>query len=310
MDLGALMAAAGERSPMPFHEVRTPNPRVIAHIDGDYMAYFAAGNDNCDAGDARRNVLARVSRLLSISGAGKAVMHLTHDTSTKGERFLAATTQPYQGQRKQGRKPKNWEFLRHYLETYEGPAFTPKVWMTREADDGIAYVCDSVARHHKLLHVVHSADKDMRMFCGVHVSWDDFYITEVPLDSYDVQGRDGKQYGHKWFWIQLLTGDSADHIPGLPGVGPATAEQLLVGTDSNASAAPIVFGEYARVRGEDWRDYFAEQAVLLWMRTDRDADLLNVLGLPELQGERMREAFDRLAERVGSARRRLESLNE
>ncbi|ASZ72019.1 exonuclease [Xanthomonas phage phi Xc10] len=306
MDLSALMAAAGERSPMPVQVVRQHNPRVIAHVDGDYMAYFAAGSENCSAGDARRNVLSRCAQLKHISGAGKIVMHLTHAASTKGDRFLAATTQPYQGQRQAGRKPNNWAFLREWMETYEGDAFTPKIWLTREADDGIAYVNEGAALHHNILHVVHSADKDMRMFCGVHVDWDGYGITEVPLGAYDIVGENGLQYGHKWFWMQMLHGDTADNIPGLPKVGKVTAEQLLLDTKDNLEAVQLVSGKYSEVLGADWRKTFAEQAVLLWMRTDRDAELLDVLKL-DVFGPQLKQAFYDLAEDVNEKRAILEA---
>ncbi|QEG09627.1 exonuclease [Xanthomonas phage Pagan] len=306
MDLSALMAAAGERSPMPVQVVRQHNPRVIAHVDGDYMAYFAAGSENCSAGDARRNVLSRCAQLKHISGAGKIVMHLTHGASTKGDRFLAATTQPYQGQRQAGRKPNNWAFLREWMETYEGDAFTPKIWLTREADDGIAYVNEGAALHHNILHVVHSADKDMRMFCGVHVDWEGYGITEVPLGAYDIVGENGLQYGHKWFWMQMLHGDTADNIPGLPKVGKVTAEQLLLDTKDNLEAVQLVSGKYSEVLGADWRKTFAEQAVLLWMRTDRDAELLDVLKL-DVFGPQLKQAFYDLAEDVNEKRAILEA---
>ncbi|AMW36085.1 exonuclease [Xanthomonas phage XAJ24] len=307
MDLSALMAAAAERSPMPDAKpVRQHNPRVIAHVDGDYMAYFAAGSENCSAGEARRNVLSRCAQLKHISGAGKVVMHLTHGASTKGDRFLAATTRPYQGQRQAGRKPNNWAFLRDWMETYEGDAFTPKIWMTREADDGIAYVNEGAAIHANILHAVHSADKDMRMFCGMHVDWDGFGITSVPPGSYDVVGENGLQYGHKWFWMQMLHGDGADNIPGLPDVGKVTAEQLLLDTKDNAEAVKLVSGKYSEVLGTEWRKTFAEQAVLLWMRTDRDADLLNVMSLGVF-GPQLIEAFHVLAGEVSEKRAILEA---
>lgn len=309
MNLAALMAAAGERAPMPSYVVRTPNPQLIAHVDGDYMAYYAAGNENCSAGDARRNVLSRLSKLKSMTGATRVVMHLTHGASSKGERFLAATTQPYQGQRNTGRKPNNWAFLREWMEQYSGDAFEPKIWLTREADDGMAHVCESVAKLKGILHVVHTADKDMRMFCGVHVSWVDMHITEVPLGTYDIIGADGKQYGHKWFWQQMLQGDGADHIPGLVGYGEATAERLLAGTTCNADAAPIVYGAYSEKKGENWRPYFAEQAVLLWMRTDRNAELLDVLQLGVF-GPKLEQAFFDLAEQVNEKRAALEALKQ
>lgn len=307
MDLSALMTSVGERAPMKYCEARPFNPQLVCHIDGDYMAYFAAGSENCSAGDARRNVLSRVSKLKTVTGAARFVMHLTHGASTKGDRFLAASTQPYQGQRKAGRKPRNWAFLREWLETYDGPAFEPKLWLTREADDGIAHVCTWAAKLQGLLHMLHYADKDLRQFAGAHVGWDDYGITEVPLGAYDVVGKDGLQYGHKWFWMQMLQGDSADHIPGLYGVGKGTADVLLAGTGSNAEAAPIVFGEYSKAKGDTWRDYFAEQAVLLWMRTDRNATLLNVLEL-EVFGPQLIEAFLRLDESVKQQRAALEGL--
>lgn len=309
MDLTALMAAAAERSPMPVVELRQHNRRVVAHVDGDYAAYFCAGREGCSAGDARRNVLSRVSHLKHVSGADRVVMHLTHGASTKGDRFLAATTQPYQGQRVSSRKPENWAFLREWMETYDGPHFKTKVWLTREADDGMAYVSTGAAEHTGILHVIHSADKDMRMFCGIHVAWDNYGITEVPLGTYDLVGKNGLQYGHKWFWMQMLTGDGADHIPGLPKVGEVTAEKLLLGTTSNSDAAGMVYGMYRAKMGEEWQRYFAEQAVLLWMRTDRDANLLDVLQLGVF-GDNLLSAFQTLDEEVRDKRQALGALKQ
>lgn len=308
MNIQTLLEQAAAKAPMPSMETKVANPRLVAHVDGDYMAYFASGSDNCSAGDARRNVLSRLEKLRLSTGATKVVMHLTHGASTKGERFLAAVTQPYQGQRTSGKKPRNWQFLREYLEMYDGPAFTPKLWKNREADDGIAYVCESVAKTEDLLHVVYTADKDMRMFPGLHVDWKTWEQVSVPFGAYDVLSESGTQYGHKWFWMQCLMGDPADHIPGLPGVGPGTAEALLSETRSNAGAAPLVFGKYSEVIGEDWRDYFAEQAVLLWMRTDRHAEVLDVLKLGVF-GDKLASAFHRLYERVAVQRQELEALH-
>lgn len=309
MDLAALQTLVGERAPMPSHEVRQTNPNMIAHIDGDYLAYFAAGGPDCSAGEARRNVLSRVSRLKSASGAAKVVIHLTHSASTKGDRFLAATTQPYQGQRTHSSKPINWAFLRDWLENYDGDAFTPKVWKTREADDGVAHVCTQVARHTGVLHAIHTKDKDFQMFCGLHVDWSDYTITEVPLGAYDVVSDKGKQFGHKWFWMQMLMGDTADHIPGLPRVGPARAAEALSGTTCNEDAAKVVYGVYRNIKGENWQPYFVEQAVLLWMRTDRDAALLNVLELGVFSHD-MNQHFLNLSQSVRERRDALEALKQ
>ena len=58
-----------------------------------------------------------------------------------------------------------------------------------------------------------------------------------------------------------------------------------------------------------WQDCFAEQAVLLWMRTDRDANLLDVLKLGVF-GENLIAAFKRLEAAVAEKRQALEVLRE
>ena len=76
-----------------------------------------------------------------------------------------------------------------------------------------------------------------------------------------------------------------------------------------AEAAPLVYGKYAEVKGEGWQRYFAEQAVLLWMRTGRDATLLDVLQL-DVFGDKLKQAFYDLAEDVNKKRAALEALKE
>lgn len=39
----------------------------------------------------------------------------------------------------------------------------------------------------------------------------------------------GEEEAHRFFCLQLLTGDSTDHIMGLKGIGPKKAEKLLEG---------------------------------------------------------------------------------
>lgn len=308
MDIAALIAKASEAAPMPYTVVPEPNPRLVAHVDGDYMAYYAAGADGIGAGAARHNVTSRIDKLKFMTGATKVTMHLTHGASTKGQRFLVARQLPYQGQRNGGRKPDNWAYLREYMETYTGQLFTPRIWTTREADDGIAFATHTMASLKNELHVIHTRDKDMRMFAGIHVSWTDWKITEVPLGAYDIIGADGEQYGHKWFWMQMLHGDTADNIPGLAGVGPVKAASLLQGTSSNLEACPIVSGAYSDKYGDEWADKFAEQAILLWMRTDRHADLLDFLSL-RCFGSAVVDAAHAIRERVNREQEELDALS-
>jgi Autographiviridae exonuclease len=306
MDIAAYVAKAAAAKPMPLVNVPDATAGLVVHMDGDYCAYYCAGNDDCDAGRARYNITSRLDTLRFASGATSVVMHLTDARSTKGDRYLAATVKPYQGQRG-GAKPKNWDYLREYMEGYEGDKFTPKMWNTREADDGIAYVAHHMAQHGKLA-VISTRDKDMRMLPGRHVVWLTNELIEVPFNAFEVIGSDEKIYGHKWFWIQMLQGDGADNIPGVPGIGEKYAPEFMKYAKDNETAFDIVSGQYTKkYPGAEAWDRLVEQASLLWLRTDRYAELDNFMQImpkiPELTN-----ACAALRMRVAKARAALQGM--
>lgn len=319
MDIAAYAKKAAAANPMPFANAPAPTPGLVAHVDGDFCAYNCAGNDDTDPGRARQIFLSKLDSIKFASGATSVVVHLTDRASTKGERYLIATVKKYQGQRG-GRKPRNWEMLREYMEGYEGDKFRTKNWIGREADDGIAYVAHATARIGKLA-VIATADKDMRMLPGRHVIWQTKQLVEVPLGAYEVIGPDDKVYGHKWFWLQMLQGDSADNIPGLEGyflpsgkrglMGEATAKKILAKTSDNEEAYAEVSHLYKGYYGVDtWADRFAEQAALLWLRVDKNAALDNFLS-PGWVGpgyNLVLAAVARLQWRVSAGRRAIEEL--
>lgn len=309
MDVAAIAAQAAAAKPMPFTKPGIAPPGTVAHVDGDYCAYYCAGNDDMDAGSARRNLLSRLDKIKFVSGADSIVLHLTDRASKKGLRYFAATIKPYQGQRNSGRKPKNWEVLREYMEQYEGDKFRVKNWMEREADDGLAYAAHTAAAVGKLAVLV-TADKDMRMLPGRHVVWKTNELVEVPFNAWEVIGCDGETYGHKWFWLQMLMGDTADNIPGLEAfikpngkeakMGKATAYAQLTEATSNAEAYAVVAGLYCGFYGDEGYDRMAEQACLLWLRNDRHANLRNFMQVfPDVL--KMQQAASRLQDRVNAA---------
>lgn len=241
--------------------------RVI-NIDGDYLAYFAAGGDEMKPEIAKQVATDRILAARELVGAEHAVLQLTARDSNKGQRFLASTHKPYQGQRNSGRKPKNWGVVREFLETADTSLLGCRriSWLDREADDGFAKAAyESPAPADLVAHF--TADKDMRMLPGIHLGWKDFTRVVVPASAYDVVGEiDGKQYGHKWFWMQCLHGDTADNIGGIPGVGEKGSAKSLAGTTCNGEAWEVVAAQYAASFGDTWRSMFVEMATLLWMR--------------------------------------------
>jgi DNA polymerase-1 len=254
-------------------------PGRILLVDGDGLAYYCAGNDDTDAGEARRRLINKVETAAKAVGAERTIVLLTASGSHKGHRYAVARVKPYQGQRTNSRRPKNWEALRNYM---TGPTpFEVDATMVAEADDLFGWYAynwpDDV--------VIYTQDKDMRMLPGLHLDWVSHRLHKVGYTlttcrehyrSLNVVPHDSEfndlQYGPRWFWLQMLHGDGADNIPGLPRYvvdgkakpfGEVTAGKLL----ANENLPHLRVAElYRSYYGERWLVEMMEQAVLLWMR--------------------------------------------
>jgi len=247
-------AKAAATAPMVSPLVPDPVAGRTVHIDGDYLAYRCAGSKECPPNIARANVRDKVQALKDMSGATAAVVHLTLPASTKGERYLIAAVKPYQAQRTHSGRPANWEMLRAWLEnpSQQHAGWSTQKWADREADDGMA-LASWQAGDPLATVVIASPDKDMRMLSGLHIDFHDYTLTEVPKGAFEVAGDNGLVYGHKWFWLQMLQGDTADHIPGLPRAegklcGEKTADKYLAGATNNGEAFEIVGGLYQVIK--------------------------------------------------------------
>ncbi|WP_147615995.1 DNA polymerase I [Treponema pectinovorum] len=96
-----------------------------------------------------------------------------------------------------------------------------------EADDVVATIakqCDRQNRHCLIL----SADKDLQQLAGknIHILKPDKTKTWVEVDENGVASEWGVQ-PKKILDLLSLTGDSADNVPGVQGVGPKTAVKLI-----------------------------------------------------------------------------------
>lgn len=135
--------------------------------------------------------------------------------------------------------------------------------------------------------VIYTEDKDMRMVPGWHLDWKLHTMHFVPEGTWEVEYNE-KVFGRKWFWLQMLMGDQADNIPGLPNllpsnerkglIGPATAVKLLDKIKTNEDAQGYVSQLYRAYYGDDsWDTELLEQGILLWMRTDNGSSVWDVL---------------------------------
>lgn len=95
-----------------------------------------------------------------------------------------------------------------------------------EADDYIAFVAGAAVKSGMEV-VIASADKDFMQLVAPGIGLlNPNDKTETIWKSEQVRSKTGVEPGQIVDWLSLL-GDSVDNIPGVPGVGPKTATELL-----------------------------------------------------------------------------------
>jgi len=202
-----------------------------------------------------------IDELLENTGCRDARIYLSEGHNF---RFARATIQPYKGNRTGFVKPFHWKTVGDIL--YE--RYSPVVCEEFEADDHLSRDQDSDGG----TTVIGSRDKDLRIRAGWHYSWSaGTRCPEKPL--YWISEIEGK----RWFYTQMLTGDSTDNIIGC-GIKKPTGTGKLRRNGVGPKKA-IVKQEYINLHGDDWATYMKENGTLLWM-SDK---LIPWEDLPEIQ---------------------------
>jgi len=111
-------------------------------------------------------------------------------------------------------------------EVVEAIGFPRMVFEGEEADDLIAsYACDAMAKGIEV--ILATNDKDLMQLvgplCRVYQTDKGNFKLLQPEDIETKWGVPPQQLGA----VLALTGDSVDNIPGVPGIGPKTASQLI-----------------------------------------------------------------------------------
>lgn len=268
----------------------------VVHIDADFLAYMVSyereGNI-IELNDMQHNTRVAVEKIRKLAGAQAVHLHLTPGTSTKGDRNAIAIQKEYQGNRKDKPKPAKL----HIMRTWMGQAFPATLCQLYEADDSMSSMqYKAIASGAQNLSIICSKDKDLDMVPGLHLDWVSGEIKtadtfgEIWLDTSGSSIK-LKGLGQKFFWAQMLMGDSADNIQGIPVVmnehmskpkkcGPAMAYSMLCDIKTNRDAFLYVkqcyenTGKFVGYKhwetGADvpWQLVFVSEAKLLWMRRD------------------------------------------
>jgi len=183
-------------------------------------------------------------------------------------RHKFAVTKPYKGNRKNP-KPFHFANIIVYLDTHYDLVISSDGY---EADDELCIMqCSDINDT-----VICSRDKDLRICPGWHYSWEcgnqpsvgPVFTDELGWLELNAKGK-VFGYGKKFFYYQLLMGDGADNIPGLPGFGEKTAYKLLKDVGSVEECHKLVKEAYKSKMEDQAKEYFLEQANLLWMLQER-----------------------------------------
>ena len=123
-----------------------------------------------------------------------------------------------------------------------------------EADDACSIEMCKDPTGKILVHV----DKDLNMVPGMH-----FEPTKKVV--YEVSETEGLQ----WFYRQLLMGDNADNIPGIPKIDKKRSYRILEGLNTEWEMFSAVYDKYVEtypdLQGEDIVDMITNRGRLLYM---------------------------------------------
>jgi hypothetical protein len=198
------------------------------------------------------NILAKkITDICNACASSKYTILLSGDGNYRDE---IAKTKKYKGNRENVAKPQHYLYVRDLVLENRNTVMTVGV----EADDAIGIMITEDPEA-----VVCTIDKDLNMLPGRHYNWGTGAMYNV--------GRTDSLY---FFMKQLLTGDSTDNIPGIPGMGDKKAEALLLPMRDSPRAmfasvleqyanAPFTIGDVTTGPADEYLD---EQMGLLWIQ--------------------------------------------
>lgn len=259
-----------------------------ALIDADILCYEIGSMRNPDGNPLPWPLIQKLvdNKIQDIQQACEATSWQGYLTGEGNFRYDIATIQPYKGNRSATEKPFWKEAIFNYLRDERNC----QVVKGYEADDQIAIDYEEDC-------IICSRDKDLKQIPGWHYGWAagkqkekaPYFVTEIQ--------------GVRNFYSQLLTGDVADNILGLFGVGEnaASVKRLQTFTTEQECFQEIKL-QYQLRFGSYWDMFLCENGTLLWLLRykgdkwyDRQKELLRQFREADSQSE---EAGSRTTEVV------------
>jgi hypothetical protein len=181
---------------------------MIALIDSDILCYRVGAVTEEENGDTAIETMAVYLEDMLMFDLLDCDEHELFLTGKQNFRFDVAVTAPYKGNRKDVKKPKHLPLLREYLQMAWGASVSDG----QEADDDITIRSTELDGQG----IVVSIDKDFFQVPG----WNYNFVKKVKRFITPAEGL-------RFFYKQILMGDSADNIKGIHRVGEVTATKML-----------------------------------------------------------------------------------
>lgn len=182
--------------------------------------------------------------------ADKTILYLSGPTNY---RLGIATIKPYKGNRDPDHKPVHGPAIKAMLRR-EYDVVTSD---GQEADDDMAIAHYGMWVQDPYSSVIATIDKDLDMVPGLHYNF-------AQEKQYYVEPFEGLRY----FYQQLLKGDTVDNIPGVPGIGKVKAEKVLADCVTEWELYQTARTLYVQGYGDKADEALLENGRLLWMRRE------------------------------------------
>ena len=211
-----------------------------ALLDADILCYrvgFATNDEHENTAIETMAVFLEDLLMFDLVDTDDYELFLTGKTNFRNE---VAVTVPYKGNRKDVKKPKHLPLLREYLQTAWGASVSDG----QEADDDIAIRATELGEES----IIVSIDKDFMQVPGWHYN----FVKKVKKH---VTPEDGLRF----FYKQILMGDSADNIKGIFRVGEKKATKMLADLETEQQFYQCCVEGLGEER-------VLENARLLWLR--------------------------------------------
>lgn len=239
------------------------NKETLVIVDADGLIYSSSYKSET-AEDALAKCKEYVYNIYLNTNADLSTGFLT----SSSQRYEIATTKEYKGNRKLLEKPSYFKLLFEYLKD----EFNFKVMPQTEADD----LCISTYMKYKDTYncIISSPDKDLKQIEGTFYNPKTYKIEYISQEQADYN-----------FYYQMLVGDTADNIVGVPGIGKVKAAAILdnITPDLYFNNVLAVYQSYYKIPNLAYY-HFSENYLLLFLRRNLELDLnLNILNKEEIQ---------------------------